>query len=111
MKKFNYNPLLFLVIIFIIQSCATKPPESPDNICLIFKEKKSWYKAVIRSEKRTTVVKLALTLSRYLLGLTELNNTQLDKLKKDIRIIVRGELNTTDLFNDYWDSCLEEKIS
>ena len=52
MKKFKYNLLLPLIIIFIIQSCATKPPESPDNICLIFKEKKSWYKAAIRSEKR-----------------------------------------------------------
>ena len=36
----------------IIQSCATRPPENPDNICLIFKEKRSWYKAVIKSEKR-----------------------------------------------------------
>ena len=52
MKKFKYNLLSPLIIIFIIQSCATKPPESPDNICLIFKEKKSWYKAAIRSEKR-----------------------------------------------------------
>ena len=36
----------------IIQSCTTRPPENPDNICLIFKEKRSWYKAVIKSEKR-----------------------------------------------------------
>jgi hypothetical protein len=28
------------------------PPQNPDNICLIFEEKKSWYKAVMRSEKR-----------------------------------------------------------
>ncbi|GIS24941.1 MAG: hypothetical protein CM15mP126_1840 [Gammaproteobacteria bacterium] len=35
-----------------MQSCISKPPENPDNICLIFKEKKSWYKAAIRSEKR-----------------------------------------------------------
>ena len=51
MKKFKFNPFIFLMIVIIIQSCASKPPESPDNICLIFKEKKSWYKAVIRSEK------------------------------------------------------------
>ena len=50
MKRFKYSYLLLLIL--IIQSCATRPPENPDNICLIFKEKKSWYKAVIRSEKR-----------------------------------------------------------
>ena len=36
----------------MLSSCVTRPPENPDNICLIFIEKKSWYKAVIRSEKR-----------------------------------------------------------
>ena len=50
MKRFKYS--YFLLIILIIQSCTTRPPENPDNICLIFKEKKSWYKAVIKSEKR-----------------------------------------------------------
>ena len=50
MKRFKYS--YFLLIILIIQSCATRPPENPDNICLIFKEKRSWYKAAIKSEKR-----------------------------------------------------------
>lgn len=36
----------------LLQSCVSRPPENPDNICLIFQEKKSWYKAAIRSEKR-----------------------------------------------------------
>ncbi len=52
MKKYKFNYFLLIIAIFIIQSCATRPPENPDNICLIFKEKRSWYKAVIRSEKR-----------------------------------------------------------
>ena len=52
MKKFNLNYLFFALIIILLQSCVSKPPENPDNICLIFKEKKSWYKAAIRSEKR-----------------------------------------------------------
>ena len=30
----------------------TTPPENLDNICLIFKEKKSWYKAAMKAEKR-----------------------------------------------------------
>ena len=51
MKKYKLTCSLFLTI-FVLQSCVTKPPENPDNICLIFQEKRSWYKAVIRSEKR-----------------------------------------------------------
>ena len=33
-------------------SCVSAPPEKPDNICEIFQEKRSWYKAAIKSEKR-----------------------------------------------------------
>ena len=42
----------FIILIFSLQSCMTKPPQNPDNICLIFEEKKSWYKAAMKSEKR-----------------------------------------------------------
>ena len=52
MKKFRLNHSIFLVTIIVLSSCVTKPPANPDNICLIFKEKKSWYKSVIKSEKR-----------------------------------------------------------
>tara|TARA_Y100000748_G_scaffold91619_2_gene76312 strand:- start:466 stop:1080 length:615 start_codon:yes stop_codon:yes gene_type:complete len=52
MKKYKINYFIFFILIFVFQSCTSKPPENPDNICLIFKEKKSWYKAAIRSEKR-----------------------------------------------------------
>tara|TARA_B100001059_G_scaffold236315_1_gene286159 strand:- start:8934 stop:9545 length:612 start_codon:yes stop_codon:yes gene_type:complete len=52
MRKFKFTSILLIIPILVIQSCVSKPPENPDNICLIFKEKKSWYKAVIRSEKR-----------------------------------------------------------
>tara|TARA_B100001250_G_scaffold407537_1_gene428456 strand:+ start:845 stop:1456 length:612 start_codon:yes stop_codon:yes gene_type:complete len=52
MKKYKINYLIFFILIIVAQSCATKPPENPDNICLIFKEKKGWYKAAIRTEKR-----------------------------------------------------------
>jgi len=41
-----------LLLGLILQSCMATPPQNPDNICLIFEEKKSWYKAVMRSEKR-----------------------------------------------------------
>ena len=55
MKKYKLNYCLFILSVFFIQSCTTRPPENPDNICLIFKEKRSWYKAVMRSEKRWKV--------------------------------------------------------
>jgi len=32
--------------------CATAPPQNVENICSIFKEKKSWYKAAKKSEER-----------------------------------------------------------
>ena len=49
----RYVKILYLLIITLsLQSCMTTPPESPDNICKIFKEKKSWYKAAIQAEKR-----------------------------------------------------------
>ena len=41
-----------LLLVLVLQSCMATPPQNPDNICLIFEEKKSWYKAVMRSEKR-----------------------------------------------------------
>ena len=42
----------FIILLFSLQSCMTKPPQNPDNICLIFEEKKSWYKAAINAEMR-----------------------------------------------------------
>ena len=52
MKRYKFCYIAFFILIFVLQSCETKPPENPDNICLIFQEKRSWYKAAIRSEKR-----------------------------------------------------------
>ena len=49
-KYFKFS-LIFLLG-FTLQSCMATPPKNPDNICLIFEEKKSWYKAVMQSEKR-----------------------------------------------------------
>ena len=33
-------------------ACASAPPKNVENICAIFKEKKSWYKAAKKSEER-----------------------------------------------------------
>ena len=47
------NSYSFLIIFtLVLSSCVSSPPERPDNICKIFQEKRSWYKAAIKSEKR-----------------------------------------------------------
>ena len=51
MKKYRLNYFSLFIVIILIQSCVTKPPQNPDNICLIFKEKRNWYKASIQKPK------------------------------------------------------------
>ena len=49
-QKNSYSILFILVL--TLSACVSSPPEKPDNICEIFQEKRSWYKAAIRSEKK-----------------------------------------------------------
>ncbi len=37
------------VIVLILASCATTPPENRENVCAIFKEKRGWYHAAMQS--------------------------------------------------------------
>ena len=46
------NNLKIFFAFFILFGCASSPPKNPDNICKIFQEKRSWYKAAVRTEKR-----------------------------------------------------------
>ena len=46
------SKILSTFLVLILFSCVSAPPEKPDNICEIFQEKRSWYKAAIRTEKR-----------------------------------------------------------
>lgn len=41
-----------LVLVGLLQSCATAPPRQVDNICSIFSEKNGWYSAAKKSQKR-----------------------------------------------------------
>ncbi|MGC1443195.1 MAG: transglycosylase SLT domain-containing protein [Burkholderiaceae bacterium] len=36
----------------VLSSCATNPPEEPNNICSIFEEKRAWYLAAKKAEAR-----------------------------------------------------------
>tara|TARA_B100001248_G_C27260873_1_gene398375 strand:+ start:217 stop:822 length:606 start_codon:yes stop_codon:yes gene_type:complete len=46
----NFFKVIFLSALLV--GCASMPPQQPHNICSIFEEKRSWYKAAIRTEKR-----------------------------------------------------------
>lgn len=39
-------------LLALLGGCATTPPSQPDNLCAVFKEKKGWYKAASRSQKK-----------------------------------------------------------
>ena len=40
------------IVLLTLHACASKPPAQPDDLCAIFKEKKSWYKHARAAEKR-----------------------------------------------------------
>ena len=46
------NSVVIFSIFFVLVGCVSTPPDNPDNICKIFQEKRGWYKAAIRTEKR-----------------------------------------------------------
>ncbi|ABE54507.1 conserved hypothetical protein [Shewanella denitrificans OS217] len=48
----HYRSLLALVLSLCLSACATSPPKQPDNICAIFKEHRSWYKAAINTQEK-----------------------------------------------------------
>jgi hypothetical protein len=45
----------FLLICLLLSGCVGNMPRNPDNLCAIFEEKRSWYKAAKRMEKRWKV--------------------------------------------------------
>ena len=47
--------LMGLFIVVLLAGCSVSQPRQPDNLCAIFKEKRDWYKAAKRTEKRWRV--------------------------------------------------------
>ena len=45
MTKRIFNAVIFLLLVSLLVSCASKPPTSPENACQIFSEKEDWYEA------------------------------------------------------------------
>ena len=40
------------VLLAVLNACASKPPEQPDNLCAVFSEKGGWYKHARAAEER-----------------------------------------------------------
>jgi len=57
LKRCRYPSLMLVIVAALLASCTAKQPSNIDNICDIFSEQRSWYKAANKSAKRwgTTV--------------------------------------------------------
>ena len=57
LNRCHYQSLMLVVVAALLASCTAKQPDNIDNICDIFSEQRSWYKAANKSAKRwgTTV--------------------------------------------------------
>lgn len=43
---------IFIALLSMLTSCASKPPDNQENICKIFNEKSSWYRLANKSEEK-----------------------------------------------------------
>lgn len=46
-----YIPIVTAPLV-LLAACATVPPDNPENICEIFREKPSWHKAAVRTQEK-----------------------------------------------------------
>ncbi len=44
--------LLVIIMVILNAGCTSMQPQSPHNLCDIFEEKRSWYKAAVKTKKR-----------------------------------------------------------
>jgi len=44
--------ILISCLVSVLSACASNPPRNPDNVCDIFKEKRSWYKTAVKAEEK-----------------------------------------------------------
>jgi hypothetical protein len=55
MKGFALRSLgvgVLLTMIVALGSCSANPPKNPNNVCAVFDQKSSWFKAARKAEKR-----------------------------------------------------------
>lgn len=50
--KTSTHSIILLISLTLLASCVASPPKNTSNICSMFEEKRSWYKAALKSQKR-----------------------------------------------------------
>lgn len=51
----TFRHLLLLLLCSSLGACVSAPPDNPGNVCKIFEDKRSWYKAAQRAERQWQV--------------------------------------------------------
>lgn len=51
MNKYFYRNISVLILV-LLSGCATTPPQQPDDICTIFREKRGWFNDAVAMEKK-----------------------------------------------------------
>ncbi len=56
MFRFKFNSITQITLltfsVLFVTGCATAPPQNPNNLCSIFKEKPGWHKSALSAEKK-----------------------------------------------------------
>ncbi len=50
--QFFKKPIQIIGLTFLVSSCATPPPDEPDNICKIFKQQDDWFDAAAEAQEK-----------------------------------------------------------
>ena len=88
-RKSPWNPLIL----------APKDPSDPDSALTIV------------SEQRTQIVNnLMLPLAKYLIGAMEMNDDDIEDLRKKVKTNTRKIFTNPNLFDDYWQAVLDQKV-
>jgi len=51
-KKNGFRCLLLLAFSMMLWGCATTPPQKPENICSVYKEKPAWHRVATKAEEK-----------------------------------------------------------
>ena len=46
------NHIAAMIALVLLTGCATVPPDNPENICAIFREKSGWHKAAVKTQNK-----------------------------------------------------------
>ena len=52
MPSLDMRTVLAVLLPLLMSACVSSPPDNPSNVCSIFEDRRSWYKAANRAEQR-----------------------------------------------------------